>query len=241
MYKYDFSATSKKSTFWSRTNITYRSDNTATQIYPSHPGDRITCSPPPSVTQLGGGCLKAVTLTHSSILPNHPPTVPHSRGEQERGRGRQTQGEELTREGEEWWEEEEEENEERNNRRVRRGDKHMHFWMRKQDRGRPNVCSAVCHLAAVPWRSWEKINGGRDEDDVTSCLLPTSQCAGWELIFRVWGHMMRVCSPHLHELVSLRKSPALNRSSLSRCAEDAFYFYRFYSRQWVVLTHFFHV
>lgn len=74
-------------------NATQLCDDTAAQIYPSHPGDRITCSPPPSVTQLGGGCLKAVTLTHSSILPNHPPTVPHSRGEQERGRGRQTEGE----------------------------------------------------------------------------------------------------------------------------------------------------
>lgn len=80
---------------------TYQCDthNTATQIYPSHPGDRITCLPPPSVTQLGGGCLKAVTLTHSSILPNHPPTVPHSRGEQEWGRGSQTEGEAVNKRG----------------------------------------------------------------------------------------------------------------------------------------------
>ena len=82
---------SKMAPVLKRTNVTYCCDNTATQIFPSHPGDRITCSPPPSVTQLGGGCLKAVTLTHSSILPNHPPTVPHSRGEEERGRRRQTE------------------------------------------------------------------------------------------------------------------------------------------------------
>lgn len=64
-------------------------NNAATQIFPSHPGDKITCSPPPSMTQLRGGCLKAVTLTLSSILPNHPPTVPPNRGgggQQERGR-----------------------------------------------------------------------------------------------------------------------------------------------------------
>lgn len=90
--KLRFSNVSKMSTFW-KGNKTKCCDNRATQIYPSHPGDRITCSPLPSVTQLGGGCLKAVTLTHSSILPNHPPTVPHSR----RGSGGQTEGEAVNK------------------------------------------------------------------------------------------------------------------------------------------------
>lgn len=71
--------------------------NVATQIFPSHRGDKITCSPPPSMTQLRGGCLKAVTLTLSSILPNHPPTGPPSRGEQDRGR--QAEREVVKRDG----------------------------------------------------------------------------------------------------------------------------------------------
>lgn len=235
MYKYNFSATSKKSTFWSRTNITYRSDNTATQIYPSHPGDRITCSPPPSVTQLGGGCLKAVTLTHSSILPNHPPTVPHSRGEQERGRGRQTQGEELTREGEEWG----------GGGRAERGKKHQKSQTRRQTHALLD----------------EETRSGKAK--CMQCCLSFSSCPLTQLRENKWrerwGWRDFLSPPHLpvcwvrtylqgvgtHD-ESLQPSPTwarltLNRSSLSRCAEDVFYFYRFYSRRWVVLTHFFHV
>lgn len=81
-----------------RTNQICECGDTAAQIYPSHRGDRITCSAAPAVTQLGGGCLKAVTLTHSSILPNHPPTEPHSRGAAERQR-RQTEGEAVNMRG----------------------------------------------------------------------------------------------------------------------------------------------
>lgn len=108
--------------------------------YPSHPGDRITCSPPPSMTQLRGGCLKAVTLTHSSILPNHPPTVPHSRGEWERGR--QTEGETANNRG-------------RRKRRRRRRRKRWRRATTKSSRTRtllvgrirPNVPAAVCYVA----------------------------------------------------------------------------------------------
>lgn len=73
------------------------------------------------MTQLRGGCLKAVTFTHSSILPNHPPTVPHSRREQETDRGRGSSQERKSNE----LEEEEEENAERENKSLRQADKHL--------------------------------------------------------------------------------------------------------------------